>query len=216
MMVSGGFDPLHVGHVEYLERAALLGRVVVVLNSDAWLIRKKGYAFMPWVERCRVLKAMWSVYKVVPVDDSDGSVCEAIRRIKPDVFANGGDRTNENTPETTLCRELGIDLAFGLGGKVQTSSGLVTKAKTEKRAWGEYTVLFDGPELKVKMLTVNPKSATSVQRHRKRSEHWVYADNAYKFVPAGEVHQLRNESDTPLTVVEVQIGDCQEDDIERL
>lgn len=127
--ISGGFDPVHIGHINLIKEAAKYGEVIVILNSDAWLERKKLYAVMPWQERAEILAWMRSVKAVAAVDDSDGTVCEALRRIKPDYFANGGDRTVENTPELDLCRELGIKLLFNIGGdKVASSSEIIARA----------------------------------------------------------------------------------------
>ena len=106
--VSGGFDPVHVGHVRMILEAAEVGDVIVIANSDEWLMRKKGYVFMPWKERAEILASIRGVLKVVTVDDSDGTVCEALRREKPTFFANGGDRKTDNTPEMDVCSELGI------------------------------------------------------------------------------------------------------------
>lgn len=114
--VSGGFDVLHVGHVRLLQGAVHFGRVVVILNSDNWLIRKKGYCLNPWHERKEMLLAIKGVAEVVQVDDSDDTVCEALRRIKPNVFGNGGLRNQTNTPERELCQKLGIAMVYGLGG----------------------------------------------------------------------------------------------------
>ena len=110
--VSGGFDPVHVGHVRMILEAAEVGDVIVIANSDEWLMRKKGYVFMPWKERAEILGSIRGVLKVVPVDDSDGTVCEALRREKPTFFANGGDRKTDNTPEMDVCSELGIGLLW--------------------------------------------------------------------------------------------------------
>tara|TARA_R100000808_G_C2155291_1_gene167375 strand:- start:15032 stop:15442 length:411 start_codon:yes stop_codon:yes gene_type:complete len=132
VMVSGGFDPLHVGHVNMIQAAAELGDVVVVINSDDWLKRKKGYVFMPWDEREAILESIKGVVEVSWVNDSDGSVCEALQRLKPNIFANGGDRTNDNIPEVDVCEQLGIDMAWGVGGgKVQSSSHLVAASKNK-------------------------------------------------------------------------------------
>lgn len=124
--LSGGADPVHAGHVAMLEDASKYGDVVWILNSDEWLRRKKGYVFMPWEERAKIMRAFRHIVDVVEVDDKEGTVCEALRRIKPDYFGNGGDRTNQNTPERSLCESLGIELVWGLGGdKTQSSSELV-------------------------------------------------------------------------------------------
>jgi len=109
-----------------IEAATKSGNVIVILNSDEWLKRKKGYVFMPFEERKYLLQQIKGVHGVTNVNDIDGTVCEALRRIKPDLFGNGGHRTAENTPEVQLCEELGIDMAWELGGeKVQSSSGLI-------------------------------------------------------------------------------------------
>lgn len=127
--VSGGMDPIHVGHVRMILEASKFGDVVVILNSDQWLLRKKGFSFMPWEERAEILRAIKGVIDVVRVNDEDGTVCEALRRIKPDYFANGGDRKNENTPEVSLCLELDIKMLWCVGGeKIQSSSELVSLA----------------------------------------------------------------------------------------
>ncbi len=128
--VSGGFDPVHVGHVRMILEAAEVGDVIVIANSDEWLMRKKGYVFMPWEERAEILASIKGVLKVVTVDDSDGTVCEALRREKPTFFANGGDRKTDNTPEMDVCSELGIGLLWEVGGgKIQSSSELVKNVK---------------------------------------------------------------------------------------
>lgn len=127
--VSGGMDPIHVGHVRMIVEASKIGDVIVILNSDQWLMRKKGFKFMPWNERAEILRAINGVIDVVAVNDDDGTVCEALRRIKPNYFANGGDRKNENTPEVSLCLELGIKMLWCVGGeKIQSSSELVSLA----------------------------------------------------------------------------------------
>ena len=128
--VSGGMDPIHFGHVRMIQEAAQFGEVIVILNSDEWLMRKKGFVFMSWEERAEILESIKGVRKVVRVDDSDGSVCEALRREKPTYFANGGDRTDKNTPEMEVCVDLGISMLWGVGGgKIQSSSELVARIK---------------------------------------------------------------------------------------
>tara|TARA_R100001594_G_scaffold128207_1_gene166331 strand:+ start:3307 stop:3774 length:468 start_codon:yes stop_codon:yes gene_type:complete len=126
IVISGGMDPVHIGHVKMIKAAAELGRVIVVLNSDEWLVRKKGYAFMSFEERKYLLENIKGVSEVSDVDDSDGTVCEALQRLKPDMFGNGGDRTSDNTPEKEVCLDNGIQMIWNLGGeKVQSSSDLV-------------------------------------------------------------------------------------------
>ena len=133
IMVSGGFDPIHVGHVRMIREAARYGDVIVVLNSDEWLMRKKGYIFMPFEERKEIVESIAGVLHAAAVDDIDSTVCEAIKRIKPHYFANGGDRTDENTPEKQICEKLGIKMLWNVGGgKIQSSSTLVNEAEQNK------------------------------------------------------------------------------------
>ena len=126
--VSGGFDILHKGHVDMIEHAATYGSVVVILNSDEWLIRKKGYNMLDWDHRCRILGAIKGVVGVSKVNDRDDTVCEALKRINPDYFANGGDRKLGNTPELELCKKLGIEPIFGIGGEKSASSSEIVNA----------------------------------------------------------------------------------------
>jgi glycerol-3-phosphate cytidylyltransferase-like family protein len=110
--------------------ASTYGDVIVILNSDDWLLRKKGYKFMCWEERAEILQSIKGVVAVEKVDDSDGTVCEALKRIKPDYFGNGGDRKGDNTPEVDVCNSLGIEMLWGVGGgKTQSSSELVKNIK---------------------------------------------------------------------------------------
>lgn len=128
--LSGGMDPIHIGHVRMILNAAKYGDVIVILNSDDWLLRKKGYYFMPFEERKEILLSIKGVTEVSSVNDDDGTVCEALKRIKPNYFGNGGDRKQDNTPEGDVCRELGIEMIWNLGGeKIQSSSELVKNTK---------------------------------------------------------------------------------------
>lgn len=131
VIVSGGFDPVHIGHIRLIREAAQYGDVIVVANSDEWLYRKKGFNFMGFRHRVEILESIKGVIRVESVNDSDGSVCEAIRRIKPTYFANGGDRNTKNTPEKELCEELGIEMLWGIGGddKVAASDALVERVR---------------------------------------------------------------------------------------
>lgn len=128
-MVSGGFDPVHVGHIRMILEASKYGDVIVVANSDNWLFRKKGFVFMEFDQRAEILSSVKGVIMVSGVDDSDETVCEAIRRLKPDFFANGGDRKKHNTPEQSVCEELGVEMLWAVGGadKANSSSKLVKR-----------------------------------------------------------------------------------------
>tara|TARA_R110000824_G_scaffold58774_2_gene158560 strand:- start:9101 stop:9589 length:489 start_codon:yes stop_codon:yes gene_type:complete len=129
VMVSGGFDPVHAGHIRMIRAAAKYGGVIIIANSDDWLWRKKGFVFMEYARRVEILNAIKGVILVDSVDDTDDTVCEAIKRLQPTYFANGGDRGRSNTPEQDVCEELGVELLWGIGGeeKLQSSSDLVTR-----------------------------------------------------------------------------------------
>ena len=130
--VSGYFDPIHVGHLEYLLKARALGdHLVVIVNNDFQASLKKGKSFMPDTERVEILKALQMVDDVVLSVDKDRTVCETLRVMvpRPHIFANGGDQTNQSIPETAVCEELGIALVDGLGNKIQSSSWLIQKSK---------------------------------------------------------------------------------------
>ena len=135
VMVSGGFDPVHIGHIRMILEASEHGDVIVVANSDDWLYRKKGFVFMEFDQRAEILASIKGAIKVSGVDDSDTTVCEAIRRLNPDIFANGGDRKKHNTPEQAVCEELGVEMLWGVGGerKANSSSSLVERVMTTGR-----------------------------------------------------------------------------------
>lgn len=133
--ISGFFDPLHVGHIKYIDDAATFGRVIILLNSDAAAIRKKGSVFMPLMERKAILESIRNVSCVLPAQDDDGTVCESLQMLGHTLhyFGNGGDRGPMNTPEVAVCEKLGINTIYGLGGpKIQSSSDLVTHAKARR------------------------------------------------------------------------------------
>ncbi len=130
--VSGGFDPVHIGHIRYLKAASELGNVLVMLNTDEWLKRKKGKPFMPYAERKEILEAIKYVTKVVPVIDEGNTVSRSIKHYKPDIFAKGGDRTLENIPqsEKAAVESVGGSLVVNVGGgKIQSSSWLINASK---------------------------------------------------------------------------------------
>ena len=121
-MVSGGFSIIHIGHVRLIQSASEFGEVIVALNSDAWLSRKQGSPQVPWMERAEVLSSLRHVATVFHVEDGDGTVCEAIERIRPTYFANGGDRTQADPREHAACERFGVIELFGVGGgKIRSS-----------------------------------------------------------------------------------------------
>ena len=135
--ISGGFDPVHVGHLNMIKDAAKYGSVIVILNSDEWLVRKKGYAFMTFEERKAILEAFADVHHVVSVDDSDGTVCDALDRLRPCYFGNGGDRKKNNSPEEAYCKWRKIKTVYSVGGKKTQSSSRLLKDSKEKEQENE-------------------------------------------------------------------------------
>lgn len=136
--VSGGFDPLHIGHVRMFKKAKSLGdKLVVILNNDNWLMLKKGFVFMPDRERKEVIENIKWVDKVVLTSHKKGtkdmSINHELAKIKPDIFANGGDRKLGNIPEVKVCKKYKIKMIFniGQGGKVQSSSWLLNAFKNQ-------------------------------------------------------------------------------------
>ena len=135
IIMSGGFDPVHKGHIRMFREAANLSiNVIVGLNSDKWLTRKKGKPFMNWDERAEIIQSCKYINQVLPFDDSDETandiikqVCSLYRDFDVNIyFANGGDRTSDNVPEMKVCDELGVEMIWGLGGgKIQSSSWLI-------------------------------------------------------------------------------------------
>jgi cytidyltransferase-like protein len=186
VIVTGGFDPLHSGHLAYFKAAKQLGdKLIVGVNSDAWLARKKGRAFMPWIERATIIDNLSVVDDVYEFVDHDGSSKNAIIRVREQypnahiVFANGGDRTKHNIPEMDI-QDNNLEFVFGVGGedKKNSSSWILEEWKAPKihRDWGYYRVLHEVPGMKVKELTVNPGCSLSMQRHAYRSEYWIVSE----------------------------------------
>ena len=123
--VSGYFDPIHVGHLEYLRMAKELGdSLVVIVNNNYQCKLKKGKHFMDENDRVEIVKALRFVDEVFLSVDKDRTVCKSLEEIKPDVFANGGDRATSEVPETTVCKKFNIKMVDGLGDKIRSSSSL--------------------------------------------------------------------------------------------
>lgn len=246
VVVTGGFDPLHSGHIAYFKAAKELGDILVVgVNSDEWLTRKKGRPFMPFEERRAIVENIKCVGNAFGFNDDDNSAIKAIEHVKDMfprnseiIFANGGDRTKDNIPEMVFDD---VEFVFGVGGedKKNSSSWILSnwdKPQTE-RAWGRYRDLDANGHWKVKELSINPYAALSDQRHFSRSEHWHIVDgnlemtlefpNGYKTskvyktgesidIPRKTWHLGTNIGSTPCKVIEVWMGDIlSEEDIER-
>tara|TARA_B100000780_G_C21084503_1_gene436846 strand:- start:88 stop:870 length:783 start_codon:yes stop_codon:yes gene_type:complete len=238
VIVSGGFDPIHSGHISYFKSAKELGdKLIVALNSDNWLINKKGKFFMPYVERKAVIENLSCVDSVIDFADDDlGSATNAIIKIKEmypndDIaFANGGDRGSENISEMSVD---GIKFLFSVGGddKKNSSSWILKKWQYhyEERIWGSLYNLFIEEQVKVKELLVDPGKGMSFQRHFKRNEIWMVShgscvvnyskdnpDNKksiqlnkfdHYLVPLGEWHQITNPFNETCRLIEIQYGE---------
>ena len=246
VVVSGGFDPLHSGHIAYFKSARKLGdKLVVAVNSDDWLTRKKGRPFMPFHERCNIIEELSCVDQVIGFNDDDDTACNAIfqmlstkTRSDTVIFANGGDRTSDNIPEMIYDE---VQFEFGVGGEdKKNSSSWILKEwsqPTTQRAWGSYTVLHTGPGWAVKELAFGTETPLSDQRHFIRSEHWhvvegdirmdlefdngdkssiLYTSGQSIDIPVHTWHKATNVGTTTAKVIEVWMGDeLSEDDIER-
>jgi cytidyltransferase-like protein len=244
VLVTGGFDPLHSGHIAYLRSARELGdKLIVGINSNDWLTRKKGRPFLPWEERATIIGELHCVDRVINFNDDDGTAVDAIRKVKdifPNhqiIFANGGDRTKDNIPEMVF---EDVEFVFGVGGedKKNSSSWILQEWKEPKteRSWGYWRVLDDHKVYKVKELVVMPGQSLSMQRHFKRSEHWhvlsgtinveteylgsknnvkISTNSSYD-IGIEVWHRAYNTGTTPCHILEVQHGsECVEEDIER-
>ena len=245
VLATGGFDPVHSGHISYLKAAKELGdHLIVGLNSDEWLERKKGKAFMPWNERLCIVNNLQKVDEVFTFMDDDDTAINFIKQVRAHyptedlIFANGGDRTVDNVPEMVVDD---VEFVFGIGGdnKKNSSSWLLEDWKAPKtiRNWGYYRVLHEdstggNPKTKVKELTLDPGKSISLQRHKFRREYWIVTSGTATIeiegqprtlgihddieIPIGWWHRLSNKTTLPLRIVEIQSGmKCDEKDIER-
>ena len=239
VVVSGGFDPIHSGHIAYFKSAKSAGdKLVVALNSDTWLINKKGNFFMPFKERKEIIENLSVVDKVISFEDDDyGSAINALKKVKEMypkdniIFANGGDRNKENIPEMS---EKDVDFLFAVGGddKKNSSSWILKKWKyyQEQRLWGEFFNLFEKDDIKVKELIINPRKGMSFQRHFKRNEIWLVSKGScvvnfskstpdkkeniqlnkfdHYLVPLKQWHQITNPHNEPCHIIEIQYGEA--------
>ena len=245
-LISGGFDPVHIGHLAMIKDAKKIADdVIVLLNSDKWLVRKKGKPFMVEAQRAQILEEFESISEVIiqEKDDDDSSNNAIIdfyhsHNKSTICYCNGGDRSQEDKiREAETCKNLGIDLKFGIGGihKLESSSNLTKNhlSKTEERPWGKFHIIAKGKGYQIKEIIVKPGKKMSLQRHKNRSEYWqvidgigmVYLeDSKFKlekndniFIPQGDIHRLENIGQNHLILIEIQIGkEISEDDIERL
>ena len=243
VLVTGGFDPIHKGHIALFKHARAYGtHLVVGLNSDEWLIRKKGRYFMDYDERKEILLSLSCVDEVISFNDDDDSSNDAIEQLiqsSPIIFCNGGDRGKDNVPEhDKYWCDARVVFKWGIGGndKKNSSSTLLNKYNNPQtdRPWGYYKVLYEGEGYKVKELVINPHSSLSMQRHEHRSESWNLVSgsacvilngekvqlekNKDIFIPKNTWHKGINESDNPAHIIEIWRGKSSllnENDIER-
>lgn len=195
--VSGYFNPLHSGHLDYLRSAKKLGTLIVIVNNDKQCTLKNNI-FMNEQERVEIIKSLRMVDEVVLSIDTDESVCKTLELIKPDAFAKGGDRNEYNIPERKICKKLGIKILSNIGGvKTQSSSNLLHKK------WGYSKILLDGKGWWLKRLIMS--GATSLQKHKKRDEIFLF------YVPAGVKHKITGKGN----IMEFSVGEPQEEDIIR-
>jgi len=238
VVVSGGFDPLHSGHIAMFEAARKLGEyLIVAVNSDEWLTRKKGRPFMTLDERMNIIRNLRMVTMVTAFDDSDDTAIDSIYKAKEVfpaseiIFANGGDRTADEIPEMMLLKLMSDDLSFsfGVGGddKRNSSSWILDEWKTQKtdRDWGYWRVLDDKDIVKVKELVIMPGKSLSNQRHKLRNEVWHIVKGECKIqfddngttadanigditvIPKMAWHMAYNDTDEPCYVIEIQSGE---------
>jgi cytidyltransferase-like protein len=216
-VVSGGFDPIHSGHISYINAAKKHGDyLIIALNSDEWLRQKKGKEFMPFEERKAILENIKNVDEVISFeDDKAGSCINALEKIKakfPDdeiIFCNGGDRGKENIPEMSV-KDITFEFSVGGDDKKNSSSWILKNWKydKERRVWGEFFNLFEDDQVKVKELIIEPKKGMSLQKHHKRSEIWLVSQGKclvnYSKVAPDKIEEIALDKHNSL---HVELGD---------
>jgi len=208
VIVSGGFDPIHLGHLNLINEASKLGKVIVIVNSDEFLLKKKGFYLIPSNERVEIIKNLKNVTSVFLSIDKDASVSESIKTLAADksfnikFFANGGDRKNESDiPEKKICEENDIKLIFDVGGgKTQSSSSLFKEAidifnfykNYTKKPWGSYLNLLKESNFLVKKILVDVNEEISYQSHKYRDEHWILVDGSLEVINGSSTRILKS------------------------
>ncbi len=242
VVVSGGFDPINIGHLRLLKEAREIGdHLTVILNSDKFLVEKKGFCFMPFLERKEILMGISVVDEVVKSIDSDHTVIKTIKKLSREnsinVFANGGDRKEiKDIPEYKVCKENNIEMVFDIGGgKSQSSSDLLKPFTNyfEKRPWGNFENFSSSSNYLVKKIVIKPGHKISLQYHNFRKEYWVILSGQGKmsigneitkcnsgsffYIEKGMKHRIENDGSNDLEIIEVQLGEkIAEDDITRI
>ena len=250
IVISGGFDPIHSGHINLIQDASKVANVIAIVNNNNFLINKKGFIFLDQNERIKILSSITGVDETFLSIDNDHTVINSLKKLinsgrNIKYFGNGGDRmTEDDIPETEICKKNNIELIFNLGGqKSQSSSSLAVslydqlqKKNSEsnyvEKPWGFYKTFISEDEYLLKKIYINPGEELSEQSHNHRDEHWIIVSgkvtvlsdkkmqekekNDHIFISRNTKHKIINHQDEPAVIIEVQTGVIlSEDDIIR-